>query len=98
MTMKEHRTISESGRKAGTLAIVFGCAVVVGCASSTPPPPPVAPAPQALTISPQRKQSQAQQGRDSGECQSQAAAQAATSQDWVVIFTSCMSGRGYLVQ
>ena len=101
--MERCRTMLESRRcKAGiAFAAVLMCAIMIGCAPSAPPPPPPpppAPPPRALTVSPQRKQSQAQQNSDSAACQSQASAQATTSQEWAVIFTSCMSGRGYLVE
>ena len=81
-----------------TISAALACVSVIACTPYQEPPPPPAPAPRALTISAQRKQSQAQQARDSADCQSQASAQATNSQEWTVIFTSCMSGRGYLVQ
>jgi hypothetical protein len=73
----------------------LACSCIVACA---PTPQPVYAPPRALTVSPQRKQSQAQQDRDSSSCQSMASGQATSSESWAQIFTACMSGRGYLVQ
>jgi len=77
------------------------CAAIVACepppqpAPYAPPPPPPR---RALTITAQKGQSQAQQDRDSAACQSMASGQATSSETWAQIFTSCMGGRGYLVQ
>jgi hypothetical protein len=57
------------------------------------PPPP-----QSLTVRAQRKQSQAQQARDKADCQNMASRQATSSTTWAQIFTSCMGGRGYMVE
>ena len=79
------------------VALALGGLSAVGCAYQEPVPPP-APAPRALTITAQKKQTKAQQDADSAACQSQASAQATNSHEWTLIFTSCMSGRGYMVQ
>jgi len=80
-------------------AAALTCVPIAGCYYYESPPPPPPPAPrQSLVISGQYKQTKAQQDRDSAQCQSQASAQASSSQGWVEIFTACMSGRGYLVQ
>lgn len=77
----------------------FAAASIVGCATQYPEPYPVQPpAPRALTITAQRKQSQRQQDRDKSDCQSMASGQATSSDTWAQIFTSCMGGRGYMVQ
>jgi hypothetical protein len=56
------------------------------------------PAPQrSLRITAQRNQSQRQQDRDKGDCQNMASGQATSSASWAQIFTSCMGGRGYMV-
>jgi hypothetical protein len=78
-------------RGAVALLGLLAAALVVGC--ETPPPPP-----QALTVIAQKGQSQAQQDRDSAECQSMASAQANSSGSWAQIFDACMGGRGYLVR
>jgi len=80
------------------LCFVLACAWFVGCAASSPPPPPPPPPPRALTVTPQRKQSRAQQDSDTSACQSMASGQATSSETWAQIFTSCMGGRGYMVQ
>ena len=73
------------------------CAVVgTGCPPQQPPPPP--PGPRALTVYPERKQSQAQLNKDQAQCQNTASAQATSSESWSQIFTACMSGRGYGVR
>jgi len=92
--------MTRSGRRISrfAFAVALACAPMLGCAYQEPaPPPPPPPAPRALTVTAQRKQSQTQQDRDSAACQSQASGQATSSQEWTVIFTSCMSGRGYRV-
>jgi hypothetical protein len=61
-------------------------------------PAPTPPAPRALTIYPQRRQSQAQQNQDKGECSNTASATATSSDTWAQIFAACMSGRGYGVE
>ena len=81
------------------LAAAFACVTLVACATQAPEPYRVqAPAPRALTVTAQRKQSQAQQDRDKSDCQSMASGQATSSETWAQIFTSCMGGRGYMVQ
>ena len=80
---------------ASSFIAALACSSIVACA---PAPPPYVPPPRALTISPQRRQSQAQQDRDNSACQSMASGQATSSDTWAQIFTSCMGGRGYLVQ
>ena len=81
------------------LVAAFACVTLVACATQAPEPYPVqAPAPRALTVTAQRKQSQAQQDRDKSDCQSMASGQATSSETWAQIFTSCMGGRGYMVQ
>jgi hypothetical protein len=78
----------------------LACASVVGCGPTYEPAPAYAPAPapRSLTITAQRRQSQAQQDRDKADCQSMASGQATSSESWAQIFTSCMGGRGYMVQ
>lgn len=78
--------------------VAIGCGAVAGCAARQPEPVRAPAAPRALTISAQRRQSQAQQDRDKGDCQSIASAQATSSESWAQIFSGCMSGRGYLVE
>jgi hypothetical protein len=81
------------------IAGILACAVVAGCARSTPPPVPTEPeAPRSLTITAQRKQSRAQQDRDKADCQNMASRQATSSATWAQIFTACMGGRGYMVE
>ena len=91
--------MTRTGRRISRIALVaaLASAPLFGCYYQEPAPPPPAPAPRALTITAQRKQNQARQDRDSADCQSQASGQATSSQEWTVIFTSCMSGRGYRV-
>jgi len=80
------------------LAAALATFSIVACYEPQPtyvPPPP----PRALSVTPQRKQSKSQQGRDSADCQSMASGQATSSESWAqIIFTACMGGRGYLVQ
>ena len=78
----------------------LGCAWIAGCGPTYEPAPAYVPppAPRSLTIIAQRKQSQAQQDRDKGDCQSMASGQATSSESWAQIFTSCMGGRGYMVR
>jgi hypothetical protein len=82
------------------LAIVLASAsAIIGCAQPAPPPPPAAPAaPRALTVYPERNQSQAQLNQDQAQCQNTASAQATSSEVWAQIFTACMAGRGYGVR
>lgn len=81
------------------LAAAFVGVTLVACATRAPEPYPVQPpAQRALTITAQRRQSQAQQDRDKSDCQSMASGQATSSETWAQIFTSCMGGRGYMVQ
>lgn len=80
------------------LAAAFAAGSVVGCYEPQPAYIPPPPAPRALTVAPQRKQSRAQQDRDKSDCQSMASAQATSSATWAQIFTACMSGRGYFVE
>jgi hypothetical protein len=54
--------------------------------------------PRALAITAERRQSQAQQDRDKGDCQSIASQRATSSDGWAQIFTGCMTGRGYRVE
>jgi hypothetical protein len=88
-----------SRRSLPLLVTLAACAVagVVACAPQQPPPPPPVPppAPRALTVYPERNQSQAQQNKDQAQCQNTAAVQATSSESWAYIFTACMSGRGY---
>jgi hypothetical protein len=79
-------------------AILFGS--ITACYTSEPAPAYTepAPAPRALRVTAQRKQSQNQQNRDKAECQNLASAQASSSQAWAQIFASCMGGRGYMVE
>src|SRR5262245_46591513 len=83
-----------------TFAVAIACSSIVACASPQPEPAyaPPPPPPRALTVTPQRKQSPGQQGRDSADCQSMASGQATSSETWAQIFTACMGGRGYLVR
>jgi len=79
------------------LCFALACVCFIGCYE--PAPAPVAPPPpRALTVTPQRNQSRAQQDADKSDCQSMASGQATSSETWAQIFTSCMGGRGYLVQ
>ena len=91
-----------SRRSVSTLVALAACAVigVVGCepAYQPPPPPAAPPPPQALTVYPERKQSQAQMNTDQTQCQNTASAQATSSESWSQIFTACMAGRGYGVR
>jgi len=81
------------------LAAVLVCSSIVACARRVREPAPLEPAaPVALTITAQRKQSQRQQDRDKADCQSMASRQATSSTTWAQIFTSCMGGRGYMVE
>lgn len=81
----------------GALAVGLACSPIVGC--YYPAPAYYAPPPQqALTITAQRNQSQAQQDRDKADCQNMASGQATSSNTWAQIFTSCMGGRGYMVE
>jgi len=79
------------------LCATLACVWIVGCYQPPPPPPPPPP-PRSLSVSPQRNQSRAQMDRDRADCQSMASGQATSSETWAQIFTSCMSGRGYMVQ
>ena len=94
-------TTSRRGTHANPIAttalLVAACTVLAACATQEPAPAPPPP-PRALTVSPQRKQSRAQQDRDKADCQSMASSQATSSQTWAQMFTACMSGRGYLVE
>jgi hypothetical protein len=95
----KERSMLHAGRLARSLAAAIAGASLVACYTQAPEPayaPP--PAPRALTITAQRHQSQRQQDRDSTDCQSMAASQATSSAAWAQIFTSCMGGRGYMVQ
>ena len=84
-------------RLVGPLAVALACAPLAAC--YYPQPQYVEPpAPRALTITAQHRQSQRQQDRDKADCQNMASAQANSSASWAQIFTGCMSGRGYLVQ
>jgi hypothetical protein len=84
-------------RFVGPLAIALACVPLAAC--YYPQPQYVEPpAPRALTITAQHRQSQRQQDRDKADCQNMASAQANSSASWAQIFTGCMSGRGYLVQ
>lgn len=81
----------------------LACAAValISCArtpSAPPPPPQAPPPPRALTIFPQKGQSQSQQNKDNAECQTTASAHSNSSEGWTQLFTACMSGRGYGVQ
>ena len=77
----------------------FACGALVACAERAPEPVYVAPpAPRALTITAQRRQSQKQQDRDKADCQRMATGQATSSDSWSQIFTGCMGGRGYMVE
>jgi hypothetical protein len=84
-------------RRLNRLVLVLAIpAAVAGCAQPAPPPPPAAPsAPRALTVYPERNQSQAQLNKDQAQCQNTASAQATSSEAWAQIFTACMAGRGY---
>jgi hypothetical protein len=77
-----------------------GCVAYAPSTSTPAPvaPPPSAPPPRALTITAQRRQSQAQQDRDKADCQAIASGRATSSDAWADVFTGCMTGRGYLVQ
>ena len=88
-----------SRRSVLPLASLAACVLggVLGCEPQPSAPPP-APPRQALTIYPERKQSQAQQSKDQAQCQNTASAQATSSESWAQIFTACMSGRGYAVR
>jgi len=79
------------------LAVVLACSSIVACRQPAPAPAPE-PAPRAPTITAQRKQSQRQQDRDKADCQNMASGQATSSTTWAQIFTSCMGGRGYMVE
>jgi hypothetical protein len=81
----------------GALVALFACTTWVACARRAVEPV-APPAPRALTITAQRKQSQAQQDRDKADCQRMAAGQATSSASWAQIFTACMGGRGYMVE
>ena len=83
-------------RFVGPLAIALACAPLAACYQQPQYVEP--PAPRALTITAQHRQSQRQQDRDKADCQNMASAQANSSASWAQIFTGCMSGRGYLVQ
>jgi hypothetical protein len=89
-----------SRRFVSTLVALAAVAVMAGCepAYQPPPPPPPPPPPQALTVYPERKQSQAQMNKDQAQCQNTASAQATSSESWAQIFTACMAGRGYGVR
>jgi hypothetical protein len=89
-----------SRRFVSTLVALAAGAVMAGCEPSyqPPPPPPPPPPPQALTVYPERKQSQAQMNKDQAQCQNTASAQATSSESWAQIFTACMAGRGYGVR
>jgi hypothetical protein len=83
------------------LLVAFAaCALsgAVGCAPEEPPPPAPPPPPRALTVYPERRQTQAQQNKDQAQCQNTASAQATSSESWAQIFAACMSGRGYGVR
>jgi len=81
------------------LAVALACSSIVACYQAAPAPAPAPePAPRALTITAQRKQSQRQQDRDKADCQNMASGQATSSATWAQIFTSCMGGRGYMVE
>jgi uncharacterized lipoprotein YajG len=80
------------------LVVLLATFLIVACYEPQPMYAPPPPAPRALSVTPQRKQSKSQQGRDSADCQSMASGQATSSESWAQIFTACMGGRGYLVQ
>ena len=82
----------------GALAVGLACSSLVGCYQPAPAYYPPPPAPRALTVTAQRKQSQNQQDRDKADCQRMASGQATSSDTWAQIFTSCMGGRGYMVE
>ena len=93
MASRRHRPVSS------WLAGILACAAVAGCTQPAPPPVPMEPeAPRSLSITAQRKQSRAQQDRDKADCQNMASGQATSSTTWAQIFTSCMGGRGYMVE
>jgi hypothetical protein len=85
-------------RTAVIVALVASAHLAGGCASQQPVAPAAPPAPTQLTIHAERGQSQAQQSRDRGECESLAAQQASSSATWAAAFTDCMTGRGYAVR
>jgi hypothetical protein len=94
--------MAHARRLPAAFAAAVLCASLAGCVTQPEPPPPVSfggpPAPRALRITAQRRQSQAEQDRDKADCQSMASGQATSSQTWAQIFTSCMGGRGYMVE
>jgi hypothetical protein len=80
------------------LAVGLAISSVPGCARRAPEPVYSEPPPQrSLRITAQRKQSQRQQDRDKADCQQMASGQATSSDSWAQIFTSCMGGRGYMI-
>jgi hypothetical protein len=83
-------------RSIAPLVVAVACTALAACYQQPQYVEP--PAPRALTITAQHKQSQRQQDRDKADCQNMASAQANSSASWAQIFTGCMSGRGYLVQ
>ena len=85
-------------RRRSTSAYALLVAASVVACYSQPAYQPEPPAPRALTVTPQRKQSQRQQDRDKADCQNLASAQATSSTSWAQIFASCMGGRGYMVE
>jgi len=80
-----------------SLGIAIVSALAAGCVQRVYEPAPAAP-PAALTITAQRRQSQAQQDRDKADCQRMANGQATSSATWAQMFTACMGGRGYMVE
>jgi hypothetical protein len=83
------------------IVVAIAGASLVGCYTYPEPQPgyaPPPPAPRALSVTPQRKQSRSQQDRDKADCQNLASAQADSSRSWAQIFSSCMGGRGYMVE
>ena len=89
-----------SRRPVSPVVILAACTLlgVVACAPQQPSAPLPPPPPRALTVYPERNQSQAQLNKDQAQCQNTASAQATSSESWAQIFTACMSGRGYGVR
>jgi hypothetical protein len=96
----EETFMPDRPQRTGSFLVVVLCASLSACYTYPPepaPPPPAAP-PRALSITPQRRQSQRQQDRDKADCMSMANGQATSSTSWAQIFTACMGGRGYMVE
>lgn len=81
------------------LAAALASSPLLGCAPAPQPAPyyEQAPPQRSLRITAQRKQSQRQQDRDKDDCQRMASGQATSGDTWAQIFTSCMGGRGYMI-